>query len=404
MTPAALLLAAALASPPPAPPDREEAIRLARSGAHAEALRRFEAIAAADPKDLEARIWVARLHNWMHHHGPAEQTFRAVLAEAPDNVEALVGLGTSLASRARLAEGLELLERADRLAPENADVLAALGRAHRFAGHTSLALDYYRRAERLSPEDADIREGLEYTERLHAHRLIVDAFDESFSRPSPVSRSGAVELDYRLRDDLRLLARAQTQRKFGETDARAGGGLEWRAGPRTTLSGLLLIGPGAEVLPRVDASAEADLYRGDWEPTARIRYFTFATAHVWLLSPAITFRREDRAIGFHYHRSFTSFDGRPGWVGDNALALRGALRVRRRGPAVWLDGGYAHGVESFETLTVERLGRFRADTVAAGGRVDLGPLTTAGLVYERQWRDDHSRMGRLSLSLVQRFR
>jgi YaiO family outer membrane protein len=398
---AGLLLAAALASPQLAQTEREEATRLARSGHHAEALRRFQALASADPRDLEARIWVARLHNWLHHYAQAEQAFRGLLAEAPDNVEALVGLGTSLAARARMDEGLELLERAERLAPDDADVLAALGRAHRFAGHTSLALGYYRRAEQLSPQDADIREGLEHTERLHAHRLIVDVFDESFSRPSPASRSGAIELDYRLRDDLRVLTRAQTQRKFDETDARAGGGLEWRADPRTTLSGLLLIGPGAEVLPRVDASAEADLYRGDWEPTARIRYFTFATARVWLLSPAVTFRREDRAIGVHYHRSFTSFSGRRGWVGDNALALRGSLRVQRR---VWLDAGYAHGVESFETLTVERLGRFRADTVAAGGRIDFGALTSAGLVYERQWRDDHSRMGRLSLSLVQRFR
>jgi YaiO family outer membrane protein len=398
---AGLLLAAALASPQLAQTEREEATRLARSGHHAEALRRFQALASADPRDLEARIWVARLHNWLHHYAQAEQAFRGLLAEAPDNVEALVGLGTSLAARARMDEGLELLERAERLAPDDADVLAALGRAHRFAGHTSLALGYYRRAEQLSPQDADIHEGLEHTERLHAHRLIVDVFDESFSRPSPASRSGAIELDYRLRDDLRVLTRAQTQRKFDETDARAGGGLEWRADPRTTLSGLLLIGPGAEVLPRVDASAEADLYRGDWEPTARIRYFTFATARVWLLSPAVTFRREDRAIGVHYHRSFTSFSGRRGWVGDNALALRGSLRVQRR---VWLDAGYAHGVESFETLTVERLGRFRADTVAAGGRIDFGALTSAGLVYERQWRDDHSRMGRLSLSLVQRFR
>ncbi|HEV8254707.1 MAG TPA: YaiO family outer membrane beta-barrel protein [Vicinamibacteria bacterium] len=398
---AGLLLAAALASPQLAQTEREAATRLARSGHHAEALRRFQALASADPRDLEARIWVARLHNWLHHYAQAEQAFRGVLAEAPDNVEALVGLGTSLAARARMDEGLELLERAERLAPDDADVLAALGRAHRFAGHTSLALGYYRRAEQLSPQDADIHEGLEHTERLHAHRLIVNVFDESFSRPSPASRSGAIELDYRLRDDLRVLTRAQTQRKFDETDARAGGGLEWRADPRTTLSGLLLIGPGAEVLPRVDASAEADLYRGDWEPTARIRYFTFATARVWLLSPAVTFRREDRAIGVHYHRSFTSFSGRRGWVGDNALALRGSLRVQRR---VWLDAGYAHGVDSFETLTVERLGRFRADTVAAGGRIDFGALTSAGLVYERQWRDDHSRMGRLSLSLVQRFR
>src|SRR5207245_1205818 len=78
-----LLLAAALAAAQTPEAERAEAMRLARTGQLAEALRRFQAIAEADPRDLEARVWVGRLHNWMRHYGRAEQVFRDVLAAAP---------------------------------------------------------------------------------------------------------------------------------------------------------------------------------------------------------------------------------------------------------------------------------------------------------------------------------
>jgi len=49
----------------PAGDPRAQAEQLATSGAYRAALERFQALAAANPDDLETRIWIARLHSWM---------------------------------------------------------------------------------------------------------------------------------------------------------------------------------------------------------------------------------------------------------------------------------------------------------------------------------------------------
>ena len=48
-----------------APDQRAEAERLANSGAHAAAVKQFQALAAANPDDIEARVWIAQLHALM---------------------------------------------------------------------------------------------------------------------------------------------------------------------------------------------------------------------------------------------------------------------------------------------------------------------------------------------------
>jgi hypothetical protein len=72
-------------------------------------------------------------------------------------------------------------------------------------------------------------------------------------------------------------------------------------------------------------------------------------------------------------------------------------------PRVWLDAGYAFGTENFDTLSPDRLGDFRAQTVSGGIRFDFPSLTSVYGGYEQQWRRDGVRMGRFGLSLVQRF-
>jgi len=64
---------------------------------------------------------------------------------------------------------------------------------------------------------------------------------------------------------------------------------------------------------------------------------------------------------------------------------------------------WAYGTENYETLSPDRVGDFRAHTASGGIRIDLPTLTSVYGVYEQQWRPNSIRMGRLSLSLLQRF-
>ena len=68
-----------------------------------------------------------------------------------------------------------------------------------------------------------------------------------------------------------------------------------------------------------------------------------------------------------------------------------------------LTVGYAYGIESFEDLTVDRIGSLGASTLSFGGRFDLPSLTMITATYEHQWRSNSTTMGRLTVALVQFF-
>src|SRR5688500_8061545 len=79
-----------------APDPRIEAERLAASGAYEEALKRFQTLAAANPDDTAARLWIGRLHLQLGHTRRAAAVFESLLAADEQNVEALSGLGLAL--------------------------------------------------------------------------------------------------------------------------------------------------------------------------------------------------------------------------------------------------------------------------------------------------------------------
>ena len=78
--------------------------------------------------------------------------------------------------------------------------------------------------------------------------------------------------------------------------------------------------------------------------------------------------------------------------------------IYRINPRVWLQGAYAAGVEDFENFSIDRVGDFRAQTLSGGIRFNLPLLTAIVANYERQfWRSDDVNVGRVTLSLLQRF-
>src|SRR6187455_1583046 len=89
--------------------DRERAEEMARSGRNGEALAAFEKVVVENPKDVEARLWIARLQLRLGKTDEAETGFRAVLAEHPVDVDARIGLGAALVRRDAWAEALTLL-------------------------------------------------------------------------------------------------------------------------------------------------------------------------------------------------------------------------------------------------------------------------------------------------------
>jgi YaiO family outer membrane protein len=404
MTTLCVLAITSLLAAQPAMPqteERAEAERLARTGSYAEALQRFRAMAAAHPDDLEARVWIGRLQQWTGHADRAVDVFRSVLAASPDRVDALIGLGAALAELDRPDEAVATLDKAEKLAPDNVDLLAAQGHAHHIAGRARLALAYYRRAALLRPADPAIRLAYEDVQRDYGNRVSVDSFFESFSGATPNSWSGSAEVNMRIGDALRAFARGQQQRKFGETDVRGGGGLEWRVSYRWTLRGHALFSPDASVLPQVDGGAEASYTYRRVTYSASAQYVDFDLARAWIVAPGLTVPVAERfTIIARYVSSATEFASSGEWTDKSSGSVGVRTRLLDR---LWVDVAYASGIENFDTLSTDRLGDFSANTFRGSARIELPSLTSVAATYEMQWREHDARMHRVTAGLVQRF-
>src|SRR5688500_13907702 len=104
-------------------PTAVEATALAETGNHEAALDAFRRIAAANPRDHAARLWIARLHNQMGNPELAEPVYRSVMLEDPANFDAMLGIGVTLVALGRTDDGIEMLRRAEDQPPQNAVVL-----------------------------------------------------------------------------------------------------------------------------------------------------------------------------------------------------------------------------------------------------------------------------------------
>lgn len=376
-----------------------DAAQLADEGRDGEALAAFRQRAAQNPNDLEARLWIARLHERMGHPDQAESVYRSVLLEDPDNLEAALGVAATLLARDELDETIDLLEAIEERAPQNATLLSLLGRAHRRAGREAQAIGFFERVVAIAPTD-EHRFRLEDARLSYRHRIETRGFGEQFSGTTPDTRGGDLAVNYRLSERLRVIGRGQAQRKFSVSEQRGGGGVEWRWRPATTLRAQLLVGPGNVVMPEGDFLGEVDYTHGPAVWTASIRYFDFTGARTTFLSPAVAWPAFDRlSLALRYALGWTE-TRRSGVEIGHTAQLRGTYRVYRR---LSLQVGYAAGVEDFETFSIDRIGDFRANTVSGGVRLDLPTLTAVVAGYERQWRRGNIDMGRVTVGIQHRF-
>jgi tetratricopeptide (TPR) repeat protein len=396
-----LLLAQDVASAPntAAPSDLSAAIELAQSGRNAEALAAMQKIAAANPEDHLTRLWIANVHMRMGHPELAEPVYRSIALEDPRNVDAWVGLGTSLLHENRIVEGLAVLTRADEISPENPNVVGALASAYQLAGDDRRSISYRQQLVTLSPTRANVML-LEDARRAYGHRIEAQAYDENLSGPTPSTRVSDTAINYRLSEVVRVIGRAQLQTTSGQREDLEGGGIAWRWTPWGTFTGQVLIGDGNRVLPQGDYLGRIDYgyRRATW--TGQLRYFDFLGATVLMLSPGVTVAPTPRwTVGLRYALTSTDYATVTG-VRNNTFDARVARELT---PHLWARGGYVRGVDNFDNFSINEAGEFHANTVTGALQILLPSLTSIVGRYDYQWQKDDVRMGRATITVVQAF-
>ena len=396
----AALLGVALLALPQAPEQRAEAERLARAGAHAEALKQFQALAAANPDDIEARLWIARLHAWMGNPERATAVYQSIVATQPQNVDALIGVGEALTTSGRLGEAADALDRAEALAPDRPAVLTAQGRLHRIAGRPTLALAYYERALALEPGNTDARVAVDALRAARAHRVVATYDFERFSTEAPDTHAGTFELNGRVSDAFRVFGVGQYVRKFSTDEGRGGGGFEWTARDFHLRAGALF-GSDTLVIPDSETAVTAGYRRGTITWLGAIRYLRFSGSSTFLWSPGITLSPTERvAVTLRYYHSRSDFEDLLNEEGNDSFSADVSGRLSRR---VSLQAGYARGFEALDLITSERFSQFDADNLSAGILFDASQFTSIAARYRHQWRDGDTSVATATVNLIQRF-
>jgi Flp pilus assembly protein TadD len=391
---AAIMMMAALQA---SPADRAHAEALARAGRAADAIALFERIVEANPDDVEAKLWVARLALRLGRAADAEAGFRSVLQNHPADVDARIGLGVVLTRTGSWRDALAILAATEKDAGQNADLFSALARAYRRGGDDRQALEYFQRARALAPDDPDVATGFEGVARTYGHWIAFDGFGQTGAPGGDVG-SATLTADVRAAPRLHVDVSARTQHGPGYSDAVAGGGLLWRAGQPTTAALHAIGGRGNTALPALNLSADVVHYAGIFEIGAGVRRLTFAASDLTAISPVFAWDRARWRVDARYTYSLSAFDATGESSGDHSVLFRGTWQHFRR---IALQGTYAYGIESFEDLTADRLRALGTTTLAAGMRIDVPSLTRITTTWEHQRRSNQTTIDRFSVSVVQ---
>jgi tetratricopeptide (TPR) repeat protein len=396
----AVLVLGLMLSAPTAQDARTEAERLAKSGAREEALKRFQALAAADPSDISARLWIARLHLEMDHPQRAAAVYESIAVTQPQNVDALVGLGVALTRTGRFNDASDALSRAESLAADRMDVLSSQGALHAAAGRSTLALAYYGRALALDPANEAARQAADAIRAARAHRIELDYHFQTFKTFARDTNTGTVAANFRLTDAVRVFARAQVHEGTGDTETRAGAGLEWMAHPNLWLRGGVLAGADTFELPALDTFADLMYRSGKVTWTFEGRFVDFDGADLLIAGPRLAVRMSPAVTTFAaYHRGRTSFEFADSSTSDNVtLGVAGSVGSRTQ---MFVE--YRHGIDRLDWLTIDRLDAGGADTLSLGAMTDLTPFFTVGAEYDYQARQLDERVQRARARLIFRF-
>lgn len=378
----AAILGATLLMFPQAGDQRAEAERLANSGGYGAALKQFQALAAANPDDIEARIWIARLHALMGKPEHAVAVYRSILSVQPQHIDALVGLGNALVTLGRLDEAADALNRAEALAADRPAVLTAQGRLHQAGNHATLALAYFLRALALEPTNAPARAAADALRAARAHRVDLDYTFQHLNTDVEEAHVGTFEINARVSDALRIFGRGQAERAFGLDEQRGGGGIEWSITRHAWLHAGAMFGGDAAYLPETEAFVEASIARGRARWSFQVRQADFEGADLWLGGPGLALAVLPRVeLTVRYYRGRVEAEGFDSSTTDTvAIGLAGAASERVR-----LGVTYTHGIDRLDWLTIDRI-TFESDTLSLKTSYDFTPFATFRAGYDFQSR------------------
>jgi len=366
------------------------------------ALSLIETRLHADPDDLEARGWRARLLAWSGRRPEAESEYRRVLQKAPTDLDILTGLSDVLLWQEKYADALAVLDRAPRASPDVLDrrgtLLARLGRAQEARGE-------FRAALRVNRDDQRAKAGLaSLSERRHELRFGIDT--DSFNYTATAAAQ-AVVLTSRWDGRWTTSFAATFYQRFGASAGRWTARVSRRLGARSWIGVGGAAGHDEGVIPKRELVVEAGRgFRRSSTGVVRGLELTFSPQWLWFRESRVLALSGSQTLYLPHdcmwsttliaaRSSFplTGTDWQPAGSTRLSFPVRGhRLRAHLL---------FAAGAENFSTA--DQIGHFSARTWGGGLRYQFTAAQDIGGYFAYQDRSQGRTQTSLGFSYGFRF-
>lgn len=360
---------------------------------------------AANPGDLEARAWRARLLAWRGRWAEAESEYRRVLEQAPADVEVMAGLADVLTWQGKLDEALRVLDGARTILPLQSYVLDRRARILTRLNRLREARAEYRAALRLDPNDREARTGLQSLsgERRHELRFGIDT--DTFNYTDSAAAQSVVLIS-RWNSNWTTTVSSTTYQRFGADAERLTARISRRAGKNW-----FAVGGGAGhdegVIPRREFALECGRgFRIGNHGLVRGVEFSFSPQWFWyrdssamtLTSAAIFYLPRSWMWSLTVVAARSSFPTVGAqWQPSGSTRLSFPLRSEQ------LRGNISFGVGTENFAKVEEVGSFSARTFAGGLKYQINARQDIGGYVAYQARSQQRTQTSVGFSYGIRF-
>jgi YaiO family outer membrane protein len=361
-------------------------VALVRSGEYSAAAVLLRGILETNPRDREARIWLARALSFAGDFTGGEREYREVLSAFPGDVEARLGLADVLAWQKRYRESVLVLSDLGKERPDDPEVWVRQGNVAFWGGNPEEAKKHFEKTLILDPNNEEARRGLDLINAKAAREYRREGeAGASYLRISGGSPGSQVHVAIRDRSAAgwEYLGRIDYLHRFKEDEGRGTAGIlrKWEGGGSLRVEGG--ISPNAEVFSRESVQAELA-----WPLGSRLvgyaggKYANYSVADAWIAVAALEwYFPGSNAMYARYILTRSEFDSGAGST-DGTFTVKITHYVTDD-DRIWIY--LSRGTESYTTETVDQIGNISSNTLEMGGRIF--PFPRWGIEGRVAWQD-----------------
>lgn len=324
----------------------------------------------ANPSDLEAQTWRARLLAWSGAWTDAERQYEAVLAVRPADADVLLGLADVQLWSGQFSIALQTLDKAENAHAPAPDLWLRRARAYVGLHQQANAVLAYRKLLQFSPSNQEAMSAVQsLQERRHQLRI---GSDTDVFNYTDAANAESVSLDSRWSDRWSTHFSTAMFQRFGEHAETADLGVTYRFNHANWVTVMGGGGNRQDIAPQEDLSYEyghgTRLHVGPiggLESYASFRNLWYSGSQVFMLGTTqVVYLPHALIWTIRVSGVRSTFGTNVDWVPAGFTRL--AFPVTRR---VEANGLFAVGAENFSNI--DQIGHFSAHTYGGGAKVQL---------------------------------